>query len=356
MSDLYGAGVSSAPDSHSHPAPASPGRSTPRRAAATEEQDMVADRAASAFGGVGPPWPEHRTGATVNVAADSTAPSNHVGPVQQTESRHVSNLRVKVLAESQPCTEQGRTVKLPSVRMEDFTPRVQMQDFTSAVAAAAAAGAMTALQKLPAAQLQCTSGEQHAAFMATARVAASAAAMHATSILSQPFNSFDVSQGRKQPPCVLGKYPDHSAMLARHSGWGQPQLPTTCATVDGRVRQILDHPVAGNAARTRSDGSAHLPGSPPRASGQMLQQSLMPEEQPQHKPEATPGDSLPDDAESLDMSERCETRVSRSEQSLIKRLQLYAWVVSPSLSNVPASRLPESIGSRLRTPADMVFA
>lgn len=197
-----------------------------------------------------------------------------------------------------------------------------MQDFTSAVAAAAAAGAMTALQQLPAAHLQTASGEQHKAFMNTARVAASAAAMHATSMLSPPFNTGNASPDQQQPECVPGKH-------TVHNSWRPSQPPNSSAAVNGRARQILDHPVAGNAARTKSDGSAMAhPGSVHGASRQVLQQSLLPDNRQQKSPVTGTMEGLPpDDAESLDMSERCDTRVSRSEKSLIKRLQLYAWVV-----------------------------
>jgi hypothetical protein len=209
----------------------------------------------------------------------------------------------------------------------------QMKVFASAVAAAAAAGAMTALQKLPAAHLQPGSGEQHEAFMTTARLAASAAALQATSMLPQPFHNCMPVLEQHLPEEIPCNCAHPRSITATPSCRGPSQQADASADMNGRVRQILDHPVAGNAARTKSDGSAHLPGAMHAASRQIMRRCLIPPDTlPMKRHIAKSMESFPDCAESLDMTERCETVVSRAEQSLIKRLQLYAWVVCSRLS------------------------
>ena len=254
---------------------------------------------------------------------DSMAPSTPFAPTAQ---RNLPQQPAHVHA-SQPEAKLCTGPQQPPAQSD-----VQMQELTSAVAAAAAAGAMSALQNISVSHLQSASGEQHKAFMNTARVAASAAAMRATGILSQPFNNCAASLDHQQPDGVPGDFPTISAMLDTQRSSRPSQLPNTSSAVNGIVRQILDHPVAGNAARTKSDGSAHLPGPPHDANRQVLQQSLLPEHGQQRAGMQGPAECCPDDADSLDVSGSSGARVSRSEQSLIKRLQLYAWVVRCSSS------------------------
>ena len=247
----------------------------------------------------------------------SKAPSTPFGSTaQQNMSRqfghvHAPQLEAKLCSGPQQNAAQGN---------------VEMQEFASAVAAAAAAGAMSALQNISATHLQSASGEKHEAFMNNAHVAASDAAMRATSMLSQPFHNCTTSLN--QPPdCRAGGVQQHGAMLDTGTQRRPSCLPNTPSAINGRVCQILDHPFGGNAARTRSDGSAHLPCGAHDTHRYNLQQSWVPDHGQQRAGLQGAADCLPDDADSIGVSGSCGTRVCKSEQSLIQRLQLYAWVV-----------------------------
>lgn len=303
MAEAHRACAIGAPDSSTQPAPSSPDASNPGQ----DLQSGPGDRINDVTRNVSPPYQEQRQGANVHfldATYDPLAPFNLVatGPPAQQDPMH------------------GRPHSHAS------QPR---QIRTSAAAEAGNA----AHEYSHAAQF--SSRGPHLSYMPTPHPPPARAwqmqqvvAAQSNGAIPQPV----INKGRtvlepEQPSADPAK-PNESRDTAQVPGTCRTShAPCANAAVNGRAQQILDHPVAGNAARTTSDGSAYLPGSAHGPIRNILQPCLVQENRPQSKCLGVATESIPADAESLDMSGRCEAPVSRSEQSLIKRLQLYAWVV-----------------------------
>lgn len=175
-----------------------------------------------------------------------------------------------------------------------FGPQsMQLQTFTSIVAAAAAAGAMAAIRELPVAHALARNGtpEQNAAFMAAANAAASAAAAQAVALTPVP----PPAQPRTATPPPTQEQPPPQARFVSEP----PAVPPA-------VQQPPQPPAPGAALQpAASDTSAHQPPQPPSQEHVDLQAAA----QAPSGAAARTADASP------------------FEQALIKRLQLYAWLV-----------------------------
>lgn len=180
-------------------------------------------------------------------------------------------------------------------------PQMPLQTFTSIVAAAAAAGAMAAIRQLPAAQAFAHNGtpEQNAAFMAAANAAASAAAAQAVALT--PANNI-------MPQAVAIPLPNGNQQLLNEAPAMSEVLPDHQATPTAAAAQ--------QPAQATPDGEAPRPAASDTSAHQPLQA-------PQHgQPEQQLAADTPE-SEAAGASD-----ASPFEQALIKRLQLYAWLVS----------------------------
>jgi hypothetical protein len=192
-----------------------------------------------------------------------------------------------------------------------------VNDFTGAVAAAAAAGAMSALEMLPASKGG--SAVEQEAFHRVAQAAASAAAAYATSLLPSPLNEAVAYQqsGMALSPAAAGQ-------AGMQSMW-QPGLPR-CPPVQLQTGEPNTIPAHHGEAplRTTSDGSAHVPGGGHDQAHQAVQQTPQQIQQDSHMDGMRAAESESPDSESAD------GLVTGEELGLIRRLQLYAWLVRPN--------------------------
>eukprot|EP00892_Ulva_mutabilis_P010727 jgi/Ulvmu1/8026/UM004_0263.1 len=189
--------------------------------------------------------------------------------------------------------------------------QMPLQTFTSIIAAAAAAGAMAAIRQLPAAQALAHNGtpEQNAAFMAAANAAASAAAAQAVALTP-------TSNAMSQPPAIA--LPSRQLQFVSQAPAMSEAMPNHQATTTAPMAQQPARADA-NAAALRpaaSDTSAHQP------------------HQGHHEVQ------LQADAPGRPTTPTSEA--SPFEQALIKRLQLYAWLVGDQGRQVLQQSLRET--------------
>lgn len=207
--------------------------------------------------------------------------------------------------------------------------QMPLQTFASIIAAAAAAGAMAAIRQLPASQALAHNGtpEQNAAFMAAANAAASAAAAQAVAMTpmgapgSQPLRV--PSPHRQQQ--LLGQAPAMSESMPNH----QPIITAPIA------RQPAQTGTNGAALRpAASDTSAHQPLQAPHSGNRELQLHA-----------DTPGGVAANASDA-----------SPFEQALIKRLQLYAWLVRNHCSCVSLHCTDEVLPQRTSSQETLTCA
>lgn len=242
--------------------------------------------------------PAHTTGVSPPMADPST---EHLQITEQTDATHP--------AVNAPPNSMPTLMPLPESWPQQRPEHMELQTFTSVVAAAAAAGAMAAIHKLPSSQAWAQNGtpEQNAAFMAAANAAAAAAASQAAALATKaeprvaaiqaPQQRLEESPASRQPPAEAAN-PGRGAQAPA-------QNPIQPGATGAGPRQAA------------SDTSAH---QPPQA----------------------PNQYPPDGHNRAGASGRDTTvnEASPFEQALIKRLQLYAWLVcAPLSSHYPACKL-----------------
>lgn len=256
----------------------------------------------------------------------ATVPSRHIkvdDPAEAMQAAHTTR------PPTQAATQHGQYVQMPGpasasqagpewpvygMPMSVMQPqpgyapqRMQLQTFTSIVAAAAAAGAMAAIHEMPAAHALAQHGtpEQNAAFMAAANAAASAAAAQAVALA--PIAPSAQPPTATTPPSLPQPPVQPPAMSA--------VLPAPTAAV----------PVAQQEAQPEADEEAARPATSDTSAHQPPQAQLHEQVELQRIADA------PDSAAAQ------ATEASPFEQALIKRLQLYAWLVRHRL---PIPELP----------------
>ena len=218
-------------------------------------------------------------------------------------------------APQDPYARQAATVA------EQRAHAIAAQQFTSLVASAAAAGAMAAIQKCAPSAAAPTVAEGHATFMAAAQAAAMSAAARAVELVP----SAAASMMAAHRPHMHAAMPDRGVL--------QPGMQTMDVAAAAGVQQAV--PMNGAAYPTAPFAQTAVPFVRPATPVTEAAPAAAAPTAPSAWPEGEARWTIAENSEAMPPKP-----LTPYEESLVKNIQMFAWLVRPACGGAGGSCLP----------------